>query len=335
MSCDSNSIKVGNSAGKTAGISTLAGKLSHTAGAMLARLDRAGDRLGRAATPISGAVLDAVDRQGVVARIARDPVARNVATGAAGAAITIAGNQALRDGGRSPMPARASRADDLVYFLGLRGPFRKAAPTVFMAWWIAKSAHRTTATLGGILGRATQGERSETVRARRPITLFGLKLGETGRKTSVWESGMTHLLNRADLLGSHQLGQGVRSSDGVTFDAGGLTWHRGTSVIDTPDGERTITHLQSLSLPADHYYFDRPLDDARAIEIAAKTVRPENIPGYVGQVSSLEALTPGWAMAKRAMITSQLYWGGSRPTAQPGSDQKAAQPAAASEAVRA
>ena len=335
MSCDSNLGKVAKSAGMAAGISALTGKFSNTTGAMLARLDSVGNQVGRATAPISTAVLDAVDRQGIVARITRDRVARNLATGAAGAAVTIVGNQALRDGGRIPAPARASRADDLAYFLGLKGPFRKAAPTAFLAWWIAKSAHRTTATLGGILGRATQGERSETVRARRPITLFGLKLGETGRKTSVWESGMTHLLNRADLLGSHQLGQGVRSSDGVTFDAGGLTWHRGTSVIDTPDGERTITHLQSLSLPADHYYFDRPLDDARAIEIAAKTVRPENIPGYVGQISKAESLTPGWAMAKRAMITSQLYWGGSRPTAQPGSDQKAAQPAAASEAVRA
>ena len=317
MSCDSNSIKVGKSAGMAAGISTLAGKFSHTAGAVLARLDRAGNRLGRATTPIGGAVLDAVDRQGVVARIARDPVARNVATGAAGAAITIAGNQALRDGGRSPMPARASRADDLVYFLGLRGPFRKAAPTVFMAWWIAKSTRRATATLGGILGRATRGEPVGTISARTPITLLGLKLGEARTKVGVWESGLTHMLNKADLLGAHQLGIGVRSSDGIVFEASGQTWHRGTSVVDTPGGERTITHLQSLSLPADHYYFDRPLDDARAIEIANKTARPEDAPGYVGQISSLEALTPGWAMAKRAMITSQLYWGGSHPANQP------------------
>jgi hypothetical protein len=129
--------------------------------------------------------------------------------------------------------------------------------------------------------------------------------------TNLWKSSLTDVLNRADLMGSHQLGKGVHSSDGVMFDAGGLTWHRGTSVVDTPGGQRTITHLQSLSLPAEHHYFDRRIGDEQAVGIATRQAGsdPSRIPGYVGSISPTEALCPAWAGTKQAAIRTALYYG--------------------------
>jgi hypothetical protein len=129
--------------------------------------------------------------------------------------------------------------------------------------------------------------------------------------TDLWNSSLTDTLNRADLLGSQQLGKGIHSSDGVMFDAGGLTWHRGTSVVDTPGGQRTITHLQSLSLPAEHHYFDRRIGDEQAVGIAARQAGfdPSRMPGYVGSISPTEALCPAWAGTKQAAIRTALYYG--------------------------
>ena len=331
MSCDSNSNKVGKSAGPAAGISALAGKVSHTAGATLARLEQAGDRLGQATAPISGAVLDVVDRKGIPAQLSRDTVTRAAAIGVATGAISVAIDRARADGGDKP-PQPGSYAEFEAQIFG--ASHLSAGATVLAAWWTAKTARVLSSGVGTSVSRATRGAQvGEVTVPRWTNRVSGKPMGKA--QVRFWESGLAGPLNKADLLGGHVTGKGVRSSEGAVFEIGEKTWHRGTSVVDTPGGERTITHLQSLSLPADHYYFNQPLGDEHAAGIAVKMVRPEDVPGYVGQVSSLEALTPGWAMAKRAMITSQLYWGGSRPTAQPGSDQKAAQPAAAPEAVRA
>ena len=128
---------------------------------------------------------------------------------------------------------------------------------------------------------------------------------------NLWKSSLTRRLNRADLLGSHRLtGDGVYASDGVMFETrGGRTWHRGTSVVSTSAGQRTITHLQSLNLPAQHYYFNSRIGDEQAVGIATGRIDPRKVPGFVGGISPGEALCPGWAGAKRAMINSVLYWG--------------------------
>jgi hypothetical protein len=96
------------------------------------------------------------------------------------------------------------------------------------------------------------------------------------------------------------------------FETDGATWHRGTSVVQTPRGERTITHLQSLNVPAAHYYFDRPITDEQAVGIASgqKGFEARTIPGYVGRLSRAESLCPAWAESKKAMITARLYYGG-------------------------
>jgi hypothetical protein len=118
---------------------------------------------------------------------------------------------------------------------------------------------------------------------------------------------LSQVLNRLDLVGSHRLGQNVTSSEGDIVRVGRGTWHRGTSVIKTPQGERTITHVQSLSLPAQHYYFDRRLSDEGTAGIVSGQEKAHRLPGYVGEVHRLENLMPSWGASKKAMITTRLY----------------------------
>jgi hypothetical protein len=97
----------------------------------------------------------------------------------------------------------------------------------------------------------------------------------------------------------------------MMFELGGKTWHRGTLVLKTNQGERTITHLQSLALPAAHYYYNRRLSDNEAVGIVSgqKGFEPKALPGYAGQVSEVEALCPAWADLKRGLIQAHLRWG--------------------------
>lgn len=75
------------------------------------------------------------------------------------------------------------------------------------------------------------------------------------------------------------------------------------------DGPRTVSHLQSLSLPATHYYFDHPLSDENAVALATGKVKPEVVPGYIGHVSAFEGLSPISARAKHWLIKSYLFYG--------------------------
>jgi hypothetical protein len=124
----------------------------------------------------------------------------------------------------------------------------------------------------------------------------------------VWQSKLTPLLNRVD----SGLGK-MRRSDGTMLEIKGKTWHRGTLVIDTAQGERTITHIQSMSLPQQHYYFSRRLSDNEAVGLVTgqKGFDPKYMKGYVGQVSEVESLTPTWARTKKSLIRGQLLWGDS------------------------
>jgi hypothetical protein len=147
---------------------------------------------------------------------------------------------------------------------------------------------------------------------------------------AVWRSHLTPLLNLID-SGPAQ----VVKSDGIMFELGGKSWHRGTVVIQTAQGQRTITHLQSLSAPATHYYFSRRLDDNEAVGIVAnqKGFNPKHLPdrngapatGYAGQISEVESLLPAWASIKRGLIQAHLRWGAVSPQDRP--EQRAAAPA--------
>ena len=119
---------------------------------------------------------------------------------------------------------------------------------------------------------------------------------------------MTRFLNKLDLVGSHRLGKNVVSSEGDIIKAAkNGAWHRGTSVVQTADGQRTITHLQSLKLPAQHYYFDRKLSDGQVAGLVSGQEKATRLPGYVGEVHPVENLVPSWGATKKAMITTRLY----------------------------
>jgi len=120
-------------------------------------------------------------------------------------------------------------------------------------------------------------------------------------------ASLSRVLNRLDLVGSHRLGQNVVSSEGEVVRAKGALWHYGASVINTPQGERTLAHVQSLSLPAQHYYFDRRLTAEEVAGVVSGRDKAHRLPGYAGEVHRLESLAPSWSAAKQAMITTRLY----------------------------
>lgn len=149
------------------------------------------------------------------------------------------------------------------------------------------------------LGRLSRSDDSEVERrvffpnsSRQPVSL--------------WPSRLTPLFNRADAGASL-----VKNSDGMMFEVGGKTWHRGTLTHQTGQGERTLTHLQSLSLPSSHYYFDRPLTDHETVGLVSgqKGFEPKQLPGYAGQVSEVDSLCPAWASFKHSLIQTHLRWG--------------------------
>jgi hypothetical protein len=86
-------------------------------------------------------------------------------------------------------------------------------------------------------------------------------------------------------------------------------WHHGTTVFKTPQGDtRTMTHLQSLGIPAQHYYFERELARSEVAEIVTGMQQAHHVPGYVGGIHPLENLAPLWGKCKRGMITARLYY---------------------------
>ncbi|MFN8459286.1 MAG: hypothetical protein U0401_32315 [Anaerolineae bacterium] len=86
-------------------------------------------------------------------------------------------------------------------------------------------------------------------------------------------------------------------------------WHWGTSVFKTLQGEtRTVTHLQSLAIPAQHYYFDRELSRPEVAEIVTGLKQAHHVASYVGGIHPIESLMPVWGGCKKGLITARLYY---------------------------
>lgn len=128
----------------------------------------------------------------------------------------------------------------------------------------------------------------------------------TRQPVSLGPSRLTPFLNRAD-AGTAP----VKNSEGLLFEVGGKSWHRGTLTFQTGQGQRTLTHLQSLALPAMHYYFDRPLSDNETVGLITgqRGFEPKGLPGYAGQVTEVDSLCPAWAGIKHSLIQAHLRWG--------------------------
>jgi len=176
-------------------------------------------------------------------------------------------------------------------------------PGVRLAVKIAKSVNGFSKVAGsGIAALSKTREAGQVMHEKRMMFFFKKEV-----PVALWQSTMTHLLNRADVVGDPNK---IMSSDGVMFRLGQLeTWHRGTTTVKMPDGKRTITHLQSLVYPQSHYYFDRPISNEASVGIAANKIKPEAVAGYVGRVSPLEGMSPTLMMAKQSMIKAYLHYG--------------------------
>ncbi len=192
--------------------------------------------------------------------------------------------------------SRAQQAESLARRLRHQG---------FLAAGALKLGHTATIFAGTGVAHLTRDEKSlSEQRFFFPNT--------TKVPVGVWQSSLTPLFNRLD----SGLGP-VRDSDGMMLEIKGQTWHRGTLEVSTAQGERMITHIQSMSLPQQHYYFSRRLSDNEAVGLVTgqKGFDPKYMDGYVGQISEVESLAPTWVRLKKSLIRSQLLWGG-------GSNQK-------------
>jgi hypothetical protein len=187
----------------------------------------------------------------------------------------------------------------------------KVRKRALMTLGVMKLAQMASVFIGTGIGRMSRRNKIGIVDGLEQRFFF---LNTTKMPVTTWKSSLTPLFNLVDSGASP-----VLRSDGLMFEISGKTWHRGTIVIKTAQGERTLTHLQSLSVPAAHYYFSRRLDDNEAVGIVSnqKGFDPKHMPdrqglpstGYAGQISEIESLLPMWASLKRGLIQAHLRWG--------------------------
>ncbi len=275
MSCERNSNKVSKNGATAAGLTAISNKSGNAIGSMLAGAGKAG-----------GQGLEVMDK---VADFS------NTGLGIAAYMAGVAGP--AKAPGQVKRGARAVGSKALKAGLGMVAS--RVAPHAWVVGLAARGAGRLSARAGSDIATLANAEPAGTAtQEKRRLLFFKSKTPVT-----LWQSNLTGLLNRRD-----RLVRQVESSQGVMFKVKDKTWHRGTSIVKTPRGNRTITHLQSMALPAAHYYFDREVADQDAVGIASGQVEAAAVPGYVGRVSELEGLST-WGAAKTALLKAYLHGG--------------------------
>jgi hypothetical protein len=325
LSCERSANKFSGTAGIKAGISAIQGKFNSATGRMIGSLTRG---VGRSATTTLR-VIESFDGPSLNA-LGAVPVALE-----AGALLA-----AMRAGRRAQKLPEMSVPPEVKEIV-------QNEPRQLPAW-VARFKERSQAGQSDSTRSQPQSSRSrstadrvaEQVRRRAILAVGLLKLGQaagffagtglarlsrrsepgitagleqqfffpdsTRRPVRVWQSRLTPLFNRADAGIS-----GGQRSDGLMVESQGQTWHRGTTVVKTTQGERTMTHLQSLTMPSTHYYFSRRLSDNETVGLITgqKGFEPKTLDGYAGQISEVESLLPAWAQTKRGLIQAHLRWG--------------------------
>lgn len=174
-------------------------------------------------------------------------------------------------------------------------------PTLDVASKVVGVTGLVTGVGGNLMAALCKSGDAGTVEIKKRFLLFSTSIKKVGLTKS---NALTPLFNRADVLpGSH-----VENSKGTLFRVGGMTWHWGESNIHTSRGQQTITHLQTLAIPAQHYYFNRPVGAKDMVELARGAKKPETIEGFSGSVSRVESLCTGWASVKHDLILAKLHW---------------------------
>lgn len=166
---------------------------------------------------------------------------------------------------------------------------------------LSKVATGAVGAQAGALSRKSLA--GSVVQERRALIFFKKKVA-----VDAWNSNLSRLINRADHIGPAST---IRSSTGLLVTGkDGVAWHSGALVAGTPQGERTLTHVQSLAYPGQHYYFDRPLSMKETVSLVTRQdgPSPQRMAGYIGEVSELESLCPGWAGAKHQLLKNRIYF---------------------------
>jgi hypothetical protein len=166
---------------------------------------------------------------------------------------------------------------------------------------VVSIAGRVTGMAGNLAAALCKSGNAGTVEVKKRFLLFFT----SKQKVQLSKSRLlTSFLNRSDVLP----GAEVVNTTGALFKAGGNTWHWGETTVHTSRGQHTVTHLQALALPSDHYYFDRQVSAYDMVELASGSKKPESIEGFAGTVSQTEMLCPGWALTNQALILSKIHW---------------------------
>ncbi len=303
MSCNASSLK-NRLACVGAGIGATAAQSVNTIGAMTGRVAQAADivsnAVGGTVAPVSNRVLAAVDRPTTLT--AQTAVVTAAALAGVGAMVRVKPFQRVVGPAEGAMPGVLAGVG-----VALRSPeeiVQNAAKLKQVRQGLNKiaavmAASRMAGTLVADLSRNGENERTLTQTRRTFLT------GERQLTVEFSDSRLTGLLNRGDRLVSSG---SVVSSEGEMVTMGRQSWHRGTTVVKTPGGERTLTHLRSLALPSNSLYFDRQLADDDVAGVVSGQVKAQRLPGYVGEISAAENLAPAWAQAKRALILTRLHW---------------------------
>lgn len=297
MACERTSNRIGKVGAISSGIATLSNKTGQVVGLMAMKMDQvrlktdqAIDRVGRTTAPLTAITLKVVGPDEPTKKALGALVGATAATGLALAVVGVGENS------QWPHRVRALAAS-------ARLAARTLLPQAYPALKVIQATDRLTSAVGTGLGRLSQtGPAGTVTQEKRRLLFFKQQV-----PVSLWKSSLTPLLNKRDVIGTTQA-QKVVSSRGVMFTTGGKTWHQGTTVVKMPAGRRTLTHLQSLSLPASHYFFDRPVSKERSVGLASGTLKPAEVPGFVGQVSAAESLCPAWAANKQTLIKAHLHW---------------------------
>ena len=289
MSCNRESERFGRLAGVKAGIGTLSNKAGSVAGAI--------------ATRTSGTI-DQLDRVGVAISKNSAPYTRLLAGSPKPAAPAkdterqTEGWTSLRRAGTTAAIAVGAATGRIATgaLVRVNGPARTAMITV-------KLSEQISSELGNAAGKLSAGgDAGQVEKETRRFFFF-----KGTRRIPFWKSSLTPLLNKPDAVVGLKK-RDVISSTGAMFQAGGKTWHQGSTVVNVEGQARNVTHLQSLSLPARHYFFDRPISIAQSVSIAAGEIKAADVPGFKGQVSRYESIAPIWAGTKQGLIRAQIYW---------------------------
>lgn len=216
------------------------------------------------------------------------------------APLTALALRAIEPTGPPAARKRASRTKLMGAGIAVGARLAGLTPLLAKVKLAAKVSEVVTGKIGTAAATLSEtGPAGSVMTERRRFLFFKSK-----QTIALSHSSLTGWLNRQNVIGQREL----KASNGLLFTVGGKSWHSGTVTFAVGQNKRTITHLQSLSYPAEHYYFDRRLSNQQAVALASGQSKPETMSGFTGSVSQAEMLCPAWAGAKRALILARLHW---------------------------